>query len=142
MMTSLEGLQALDAYVTDREQAEAERLRLKNRALTRGMERKIANAPQWAPGAITRLPGEPDPNQPTINSFWSNARRMGQIGARGLAGTGVLPGGGQILGHVGPTMEGIGGAERAQAVLQPGMAAWQADDIRRKAMAGLKGARG
>ena len=138
----LNELRALDARQSIKEQLEAEKLKLQMRMAGRSMEDNARKGPKWGPGVITRLPGAPDPEQDSIDTFWNNDARLGQISGRAGGGTGRLPGGAQIMGHLGPTMEGIGGAERAQSIQQPGMASYQADDIRRKAMAGLRGARG
>lgn len=134
---NLNELRALDAKQTIAEQLEAEKLRLQNRMATRQSE-AIRKQNYFKPISISPFPNA---DQSQIDTFWGNATRLGQIQARGQAGTGTM-GGAQIMGHVGPSMEGIGGAERAQSVQQPGMATWQADEIRKKALAGLRGARG
>lgn len=135
-MNDLNELRAADARATLQEQLEAEKAKLQMRKASRESE-AIRKRAYFKPITHSVFPNK---DQSQIDSFWDNASRLGQISARGAGGTGTL-GGAQILGHVGPSMEGIGGAERAQAVQQPGMASYQADDIRRAALAGLRGAR-
>jgi hypothetical protein len=133
---SLNELRAIDARQTIAEKLEAEKLRLQNRLTARAMEgaqsKRHIQRPPSVPNPF------PNPDQKGIDSFWDNARRLGRIQGRGDTGTGDLPGGDRILGHVGPAIGGLGDAERANA-------ARQAEALRKEAaktaMAGLKGAR-